>query len=78
MARFSSSDPYFLIGTWFGEDQRAKLVKAHVKERLDYESLNINNYSTLNIEYDPNDICIQSINQQTYTLPITMATSREV
>ena len=28
--------PLYLIGMWFGEDERASTIKTHVSKRLDY------------------------------------------
>ena len=55
-----------LIGMWFGEDQRANIIKTYVQKRLDY-FFNVSNYSTLNNVHNQEDLCIQLRNQQTFT-----------
>jgi hypothetical protein len=51
---------------WFGEDQRANIIKTHVPRDWNL-SLDINNYYTLNSEHNWEDQCIQLKNGQTYT-----------
>ena len=60
-----SIEPLRLIDMCFDEDRRANIRKTHVEERLDYETSNINNHSTLNSEHDWEDMCIQLKNQRT-------------
>ena len=67
MAPFLNWTPLFeWYGMWFGEDPRANIMKTRVQRDWTTFS-NTNIYFTLNSEQNWEDLCIQSINQQTHT-----------
>ena len=59
--------PPYLIGIWFGEDQRVNIIKYTCVKEIGLRLQLWNNYSTLNIEHNWEDLCIMLRNQQTCT-----------
>ena len=61
--------PLYLIGKWFGEGQRANIVKDICLKEVGTTSSNINNYSTLNSEDNWKDLCTQLKNSTNLHFP---------
>ena len=58
--------PLYLVGMWFGEYQRANIIRQKLKRGWTTSS-NINNYSTLNNEHNGQELCVLLRNQQVCT-----------
>jgi hypothetical protein len=52
---------------WFSENPKSKDHKRHIFKRDWTMSSNINDYATLNTDYNREDVCINLKNQQTCT-----------
>ena len=74
---FLKIGPQYLICTWFGEDERANIMKTHVLKEIGLRLHILNNFSTFNNQHNWEDLYIQ-LRMNRHAVPIIVTKAREV